>query len=81
MRGEPLTEREDVPRLGAPPAVDELVVVRYAADVASGSGEECDQEALGLVGVLILVDQQPLPALAVEREPVRMLGQQPHRDA
>jgi hypothetical protein len=80
MVGEPLAERQDVPRLGAPPAVDELIVVRDAADVASGAREQRDKDALGFVGVLVLVDDEPAPALAVEREPVRVLGQQPDRE-
>ncbi len=79
MSWEPLGEREHVPRLRAAPAVEQLIVIADAADISAGAGEQCDQGALRLVGVLVLVDQQPAPALAVEREPVRVLGQEPHR--
>ena len=79
VAGEPLAEREDVPRLRPAPAVQELVVVADAADVAAGAGQQGDEHALRLVGVLVLVDHQPAPPLAVEREPVWVLGEQPHR--
>ena len=76
-----LAEVEHVARVGsAPPVIrrrgDRLIVVADDRDVA---GQERDEHALGLVGVLELVDQEPAPALPVERQPVRVLGQQPHR--
>ena len=76
---EPLAEREHVAGLRPAPAVEELIVVPDAADVAAGSREQGDEDALRLVGVLVFVDEQPPPALAVERQPVRVFGEQPHR--
>ena len=45
----------------------------------SASDQERDQDALGLVRVLELIDHDPFPALAVVRETVRVLGEQSHR--
>ena len=80
MTGEPLGEREHVPRLRGAKRVQDLVVIAHAADVSGRPGQQGDQGALGLVGVLELVHEEPFPALAVEREPMRMLGQQPDRE-
>ena len=74
-----LAEGEDVARLGAAEAVDQLVVVADAREAAVGAGEQREQRGLRRVGVLQLVDDEPAPAPAQVREPVRMLGQQPHR--
>ena len=76
---EALAELEHVARLRAPPGVDELVVVRHRAHVSVRSDQERDQDALGLVRVLELIDHDPFPALAVVRQTVRVLGQQSHR--
>ena len=74
-----VAEAQDVAGLGAAEPVDRLVVVAGAGDVAVRPGEQVQQARLRLVGVLHLVDDQPFPALAQVREPVRVLGQQPHR--
>ena len=74
-----LAEAEHVPWLRAAPAVDQLIVIGHDGHVAAGAREQRDEHALRLVGVLEFVHQQPAPALAVVREPVGMLGQQPHR--
>ena len=76
---EALSELEHVARLRAPPGVDELIVVRHRADVSVRPDQERDQDALGLVRVLELIDHDPLPALAVARPAMRVLGQQSHR--
>ena len=73
-------KREDVARVGVPPAVDQLVVVAAHAQVAVRAGEQVDERRLRVAGVLELVGQQPPPSLAKPREPVRVLAQQPHRE-
>ena len=74
-----VAEAQDVAGLGAAEAVDRLVVVAGAGDVAVRPGEQVQQARLRLVGVLHLVDDEPFPALAQVREAVRVLGEQPHR--
>ncbi len=73
--GEVLVEVEDVADVGAPPAVDGLVVVAHHAHVGLGPAQEPEQPVLGRVRVLELVDEQvpeasaPAPAqLAVRLE-------------
>ena len=75
-----VAEAQDVAGLGGAEAVDRLVVVAGAGDVAVGAGEQVQQRGLRLVGVLHLVDDQPAPARPQVREPVRVLGEQPHRE-
>ena len=70
-------ESEDVPRVGVAPAVDQLVVVAAHAHVAVRTGEQVDQRRLRVAGVLELVDEDPSPALAKPRQPVRLLCDQP----
>ena len=53
-------ELEDVADLGAAPAVDRLVVVTDAADVAPLLGEQAKPQVLGDIGVLVLVDEEIL---------------------
>ena len=55
--GEILLEAQDVVHLGAAPAIDRLVVVAHAADVAGPLREQPQPEILRDVGVLILVHQ------------------------
>src|SRR3546814_2486429 len=52
-----LLEAQDVADLGATPAVDRLVVVADAAEVAVALRQEAQPEVLRDVGVLVLVDQ------------------------
>ena len=64
--GEVLLEAQDVADLGAAPAVDRLVVVADAADVAVAAGEQPQPEVLRDVGVLVLVDEDVAePALVL----------------
>ena len=58
-----LLEFEDVPDVGAAEAVDRLVRVPDAADVAVHRRERADQAVLGVVRVLVLVHEQ-VPAAA-----------------
>ena len=60
-----LVEVEDVPNVGAAPAVDRLIVVADDADVAVLAAEQLDQLVLRAVGVLILVDEDVAKALAI----------------
>ena len=63
--GEVVLEAQDVVDLGAAPAIDRLVVVADAGDVAAALGEQAQPEILGDVGVLVLVDEDVLEALLV----------------
>ena len=74
-----LLEAQDVPRVGVPPAVDQLVVIAAHAQVAVRAGEQVDERRLRVAGVLELVGQKPPPSLPQPRQPVRLLTQQPHR--
>ena len=56
---------EHAPDIGEPPAVDRLVVVADAADVAARLGEQGQPVVLRGVGVLIFVDEDVLEALLV----------------
>ena len=60
-----LLEAQDVGDLGAAPGIDRLVVVADAADVLALLGEQAEPEILGLVGVLIFVDEDVSEALLV----------------
>ena len=73
MAGVALLTAEDVPRVGVPPAVDQLVVVTAYAQVAVQAGEQVDERRLGVACVLELVGQDPPPSLSQPREPVRVL--------
>ena len=55
--GEVALEAQDVVDLRAPPAVDRLVVVADAADVAPSLRQQPQPQVLGDVGVLVLVHQ------------------------
>ena len=66
-------EAEDVADLGAAPAVDRLVVVADAADVAMLLREQPEPQILGYVGVLVFVHEQVAEARVVFGEDVRVL--------
>ena len=68
--GEILLEAQDVGDLGAAPGIDRLVVVADAADVLALLGEQPEPEILGLVGVLIFVDEDIFEALLIVLEHV-----------
>jgi len=61
-------ELQDVPDVGAPPAVDGLVRVPHDAEVAVLGHELAHQAILHAVRVLVLVHQHVLPAPAVGGE-------------
>ena len=56
--GKVLLKVEDVSDLGAPPAVDRLIVVAHHHYVLGIGGEQFEQPVLGVIGVLVLVHQQ-----------------------
>ena len=62
---EVVLELEDVADLGAAEAVDRLVLVADDGQVPVLPAEQLQQPVLGVVGVLVLVDQHPAEALAV----------------
>ena len=55
--GEVLLEPQDVADLGAAPAIDRLVVIAHAADVAMRLRQQPQPQVLGDVGILVFVDQ------------------------
>ncbi len=63
--GKILLEAQDVADLGPAPAVDRLVVVAHAAQVARLLGEDAQPHILRDVGVLVFVDQHVTEALVV----------------
>ena len=69
-------EVEDVPDVGAAPAVDRLVVVADDGEVAVLRGERPDPEVLRPVRVLVLVDVEVAPAILVAGEDVGRLVEQ-----
>ena len=73
--GKILLEPQDVGDLGAAPRIDRLVVVADAADVLALLREQPQPQILGLVGVLIFVDQDVLEALLVLLEHVAVRAQ------
>ncbi len=77
-RSRPLAaEAHEVLRRGAAEAVDGGVVVARRGDVAVVAGEPAQQQALGEVRVLELVDEHVAPAARDARPHVRALAQQP----
>ena len=66
-------------RRGAAEAVDRLVVVAGAADVAVLAGQQPQQQALGEARVLEVVDEHVAVAGRDPRAHVRLLAQQPER--
>ena len=69
----PFVKAEDVPWVGVPPAVDQLVVIAAHAQVPVRASEQVNERRLRVAGVLELVGQQPSPPLPQPRQPVRML--------
>ena len=68
-----LLKAQDVADLRAAPAVDRLIVVADAGDVAVRLGEQAQPEILSDVGVLILVDQDGAKASLIIIKEFRVL--------
>ena len=73
---EVLLEAQDVADLGAAPAVDRLVVVADAGDVAVPLRQQPQPQVLGDVGVLVLVDQDRAEAPLVVGQDLGLLLEQ-----
>src|SRR5262245_38217389 len=73
--GKILLEAQDVANLGAAPAVDRLIIVADAGQIAVSLREQPQPEILGDIGVLILVDQDDLEAALIFRQQIRLLGE------
>ena len=67
---------QDVLDIGAAETVDRLVVVADDAEVAVAGRQQADQPVLGVVGVLVLVDQDIAEALLIVSQDIRIVGQQ-----
>ncbi|OPZ77934.1 MAG: hypothetical protein BWY77_01602 [bacterium ADurb.Bin431] len=59
---------EDVADLRTPPAIDGLVIVADHADIAVAGGEHLESHILGVVGILILVDEDITEAFLIVLE-------------
>ena len=66
-------EAQDVAHLGAAPAIDRLVVVADAAEVAPALGQQAQPQILRDVGVLVLVHQDVAELLLVLGQHVGLL--------
>ena len=74
-----MLEVEDVLQVGAAPLVDGLVGIADDAEVAVVFGKAADQQVLGAVRILVLVDHHEPELLAVTRARMRRGLEQVHR--
>ena len=74
-----LLKREDVFDGGAPELVDALVVIADHTKIAMGSGQQADQQILGVVGILVLIHHDVPVAALVLLQHLRELLEQPDR--
>ena len=72
-------EVEDVAQVGAAPRVDALVIVAHHRQVAVLGGQQAAEQVLRAIGVLVLVDQDLLPAPLVAGQHIRILLEQEDR--
>ena len=64
--GKVLFKPQDIAHLGAAPAIDRLVIIAHAADVAMRLRQQAQPQVLGDIGILILVHQNvPEPPLVL----------------
>ncbi len=69
-------EAQNVPIIGAAPAVNRLIGVAHAKNVVMGRRQVLNQVVLGNIGVLELVDQDMPEALGIFLADIRVIGQQ-----
>ncbi len=74
-----LLEAQNVFDFRTAPAIDALIVVADAADIATALRDQAQPEILRDVRVLILVDEDVFEALVVIREHVGVLAKEPQR--
>ena len=74
--GEILLERKDVLDLGPPERIDRLGVVAHHADLRMELRQAPDDDVLGIVGILILIDQDVFELLLVAGRHVGTVSQQ-----
>jgi hypothetical protein len=77
--GEIALEPEDVADLGAAPAVDGLIVIADAADVAMLAREQAQPQILRDIGVLVFVNQQVPELPLIPRQDLGLLRKQRDR--
>ncbi len=69
-------EVEDVADIGAPPAINRLVLVTDDAEISAQRRECLHQQILDAIGILVLVDQQVMRAPLPTRERFRIVAQE-----
>ncbi len=69
-------EAQDVADLGAAPAIDRLVVIAHAAEIAPALGQQAQPEILRDIGILVFVDQDVAELLLVLRQDRRLGGEE-----
>ena len=76
--GEILLEPQDISHLGTPPAIDRLVVIPHAADIAMRLRQKAEPQILADVRVLILIHQNIAEPALILRQHVRMALEDRH---
>ena len=71
-------EAQDVANLGPAPAIDRLIVIADAADVAMRLRQQPQPQVLGNVGVLIFIDQNVAEPALILRQHIGMLLKDHH---
>ena len=70
-------EAQNIIDLGAPPAIDRLIVVADAADIVAPLGEQPQPQILGGVGVLIFIDEHIAEAVLIEFQDLGIFAKEP----
>ena len=70
-----LLELQNVADVGSSPPVDRLIIISHHADVAVPFGQRADDEILGAIRILVLVDKNVLEALLILFLDIRRLAE------